>query len=573
MNYSKKISLLLLLAIFVVLMPAKSYAKEPEKEGINDCLMLYESDGTLAGRIQNDTLYAESLSILRNRTEESLAPWYEYRDQIKFISFNTTYPNKENDICFIGQYAFYGLNELIQVSIPSSILTIGSYAFCGCESLEKLSVGENIVKISDSAFENCYKLNAVAFPNTYFTIGYENFDYQDEIAFYSYPGGIAEGYAKYSDSIKFSDATNSEIFEKQYYATKDNAVKIEGMDGNIIWSFNPYTRTIKFNSEKGTIAKITAGNHEWDKLGGAVQTAIVDKYITRLDNSCFSNLYGLTSISVGLDTLLIEDDAFFSCLYLKEVVIYSSFNNLLSDKFFSNIPSGCEVICHYSEEENSVFQTGTRTGCSIHSFEGTERLSTLDTDVSCANQFDGIRNISARKSYYDANGNKVTYVESWASTACVVTSTAMMIERRAYLDGYESTVGSFDQSTAAAIVKEMSFDYILVDYAWQFKWGEHTSTYETLTKNDEPYTVKTNSYDRGRIKEDELITYIDKHPEGVAVFDTQHAVLVTGYSKDEKGNTVFTVWDPATGKEHERYLSKLNGNSGFVLKHIIYIED
>ena len=286
----------------------------------------------------------------------------------------------------------------------------------------------------------------------------------------------------------------------------------------------------------------------------------------------FKDFHNLITISFSLYLTKIEEDAFLRCYNLKELSFYRNDMAACDDSFFNNLPSNVLCLCHYNEIENSTFQTFLNKNFSTKSFEGTERFTSIYDDVSCANQYDGIKNLTKKSYYIDENGERVYYTQSWGYTACVTTSTAMMIERRAYLDDYKAQVGDFDQKTVAAIVKEISYDYILVNYSWDFVWGEHTSSYETLTKDDVPYEVTTNSYDRHNISQKTLQEYLSHHPEGVVAFNTQHAVLVIDYIEDGDDAGKYVVWDPATGNEHIRSFNSLNGNRGFKLDHIIYVD-
>lgn len=54
----------------------------------------------------------------------------------------------------IADYAFYNNADIIQVTIPNSVLTIGEYAFSGCTVLEEVTIGSGVKTIGDYAFYN-----------------------------------------------------------------------------------------------------------------------------------------------------------------------------------------------------------------------------------------------------------------------------------------------------------------------------------------------------------------------------------------------------------------------------------
>ena len=74
----------------------------------------------------------------------------------------------------IGSMAFYNAKSLKYSNIsssepfelPDSLISIGDYAFYGCEQIKGLAIPKNVEEIGNSAFENCTNLSYVFF-NTY----------------------------------------------------------------------------------------------------------------------------------------------------------------------------------------------------------------------------------------------------------------------------------------------------------------------------------------------------------------------------------------------------------------------
>ena len=79
---------------------------------------------------------------------------------------------KENRITKVGQYAFYGCNQLETVDLPNAT-TVGQSAFNGCASLVELDV-PNATNIGDGAFDYCSSLINVIIPSVE-TINYSGF--------------------------------------------------------------------------------------------------------------------------------------------------------------------------------------------------------------------------------------------------------------------------------------------------------------------------------------------------------------------------------------------------------------
>ena len=66
----------------------------------------------------------------------------------------------------IGENAFDGNEEIINVTIPDSVKTIDLYAFYNCTSLETVSIPESVTSIGEGAFANCTNLTITGYNNT-----------------------------------------------------------------------------------------------------------------------------------------------------------------------------------------------------------------------------------------------------------------------------------------------------------------------------------------------------------------------------------------------------------------------
>lgn len=77
----------------------------------------------------------------------------------------------------IGNFAFYGCNQITSVTIPNSVTKIGMYAFRGCGALEAMTIGEGVRSIGDCAFQYCYGLTGtLKIPDSVTELGSEAFD-------------------------------------------------------------------------------------------------------------------------------------------------------------------------------------------------------------------------------------------------------------------------------------------------------------------------------------------------------------------------------------------------------------
>ena len=75
-------------------------------------------------------------------------------------------PDKINgiEITGIGEYAFYGCNNLTSIMIPEGVTSIGSAAFSGCSSLTSITIPDSVTSINGEAFEECKSLTSITIP-------------------------------------------------------------------------------------------------------------------------------------------------------------------------------------------------------------------------------------------------------------------------------------------------------------------------------------------------------------------------------------------------------------------------
>lgn len=69
-------------------------------------------------------------------------------------------------VTVIGLCAFKGKNEIVRLSIPSSVTSIEPFAFAGCASLQNIDIPNSISSIREHTFEGCTSLQSVYIPNS-----------------------------------------------------------------------------------------------------------------------------------------------------------------------------------------------------------------------------------------------------------------------------------------------------------------------------------------------------------------------------------------------------------------------
>ena len=254
----------------------------------------------------------------------------------------------------IGYLAFDCCRSLCEVRIPNGVKTIGSRSFWGCRSLTDVSLPDGISTIADEAFEGCTSLERINFPGSIQSIGKEAFD----------------GCDKLKDVI----LENKDIYLGLYAFGKDEYCTINGEDGNeyecCITNFKTNINTVEITSADGGISKgemKVPGSFEYEGRrftvsaimesafsGSLIPTSLtVPDTISEIHDYAFSGCKNLSSVRLGKDVRSIGDSAFENCRELKEICLGDSLDYIGMDCF-----SGCRRLSSLSFPE-----TLTVLGC------------------------------------------------------------------------------------------------------------------------------------------------------------------------------------------------------------------
>lgn len=104
----------------------------------------------LNGSLLSDLIIPNDITQIKNNT---------------FVNFPITSVLMHDDIISIGNYSFYGCDNLTTVHIPNKVTSIGSYAFTRCTSLSQIIIPDSVITLGDSVFSYCENLEYVKIGN------------------------------------------------------------------------------------------------------------------------------------------------------------------------------------------------------------------------------------------------------------------------------------------------------------------------------------------------------------------------------------------------------------------------
>ena len=215
-----------------------------------------------------------------NYAYEPDVPWFSYRDYIKAISI-------ASGATTIGDYAFYGCDNITRIVIPDSIITIGKFAFHSCTNLTSVTIGSSVKTIRESAFGYCCSLTNVTIPDSVNSIGSFVFSSCQKLA-----------------SITVS--ANNKYYSSDSYG-------------------------VLFNKDKTTLIQYPIG-----KTGTSYT---IPDSVTTIDDWAFAYCTSLTSVTIPDSVKTISDWAFADCTSLTSITIPDSVTTIAEDAF-----SECESL-------------------------------------------------------------------------------------------------------------------------------------------------------------------------------------------------------------------------------------
>lgn len=106
------------------------------------CVLTGFCGENITWRLEENSLYIQGNGEIRCRS------WSSYKKRINKVFI-------EEGVTSIGAYAFYGYENLTDITIPDSVISIGKNAFYHCKSLTGITLPDSITSIGEFAFAGC----------------------------------------------------------------------------------------------------------------------------------------------------------------------------------------------------------------------------------------------------------------------------------------------------------------------------------------------------------------------------------------------------------------------------------
>lgn len=103
------------------------------------------ADAEQGWSLQDGTLVITAQGAMQDYDSAAQTPWFKDRAEIRKIVV-------QQGVTTIGDYAFYGCENVTSVTLPDTVTQIGKLAFYGCKDLRTLTVPDSVLTVEDYAF-------------------------------------------------------------------------------------------------------------------------------------------------------------------------------------------------------------------------------------------------------------------------------------------------------------------------------------------------------------------------------------------------------------------------------------
>lgn len=276
--------------------------------------------------------------IMKNYSNKSAMPWYDYIDQIKSVVL-------EEGVTSIGAYAFYGMTELESIVIPEGVTTIGEYAFKNSTSLDNVVLPSTLTKIEDSAFFGCTSLSAIEIPEGIYTIWAYTFKNCTSLAEVSLPDTLIKideaafyGCSALTEmvipdnvsiigiycfkncsslaSVKLP-AKLEQVREATFYGTALTSLEVpEGVTKIGPYAFKNCTvlATLSLPNSLTSIGEAAF-------YGSSISELVIPDAVSAIGSYAFKNCINLVSVQLPASLNDISEAAFYNCCKLETLVL------------------------------------------------------------------------------------------------------------------------------------------------------------------------------------------------------------------------------------------------------------
>ena len=255
-----------------------------------------------------------------------------------------------NNIRWIGSYAFHNCTGLTSVLLPDSLIGITDEAFVNCTGLTSIDIPDSVRCIGNSAFGYCSGLTSITLPKSLKIVGQQMLTGCTSLACeLVMPDSVTSiGYAAFANC---TGLTGELVIPDSVTEIGSNAFEnCTGLTGDLVISDSvTFIGWLPFAGVNLNSIVVSSGNSVYDsrnncnciiekssnKLIQGCKNSVIPNTVNEIYIGAFYNCYGLTSIVIPNSVTKIGDSAFKGCTGLTSLVIPNTVTTIYENAFDS----------------------------------------------------------------------------------------------------------------------------------------------------------------------------------------------------------------------------------------------
>ena len=337
-------------------------------------------------KLEDGVLTISGEGAMENYAKAVKQPWYEKRAQITSVVV-------EDGITEIGDFAFYGLSNLKEISIADSVTKVGNYALKNCSALSEIQLPEKLESIGESAFYGCTALKDITFHENVQSIGSYALARCTELK-----KVVFEGDAPKIQTGAFSGVRASVSYPEE--RTGWAAEKQQNYGGQLFWNqplpWDVVNHVLTITSDSCMKNYESAAKTPWYASRADITSIVVTEGVTKIGDYAFYGYSNLASVQIPDSLESIGNYAFKNCGKLSEITLPEKVSAIGESAFYGcglaeiAIPSNVTVIADYSfarntELKNITFE-GSAPAIASHAFSGVKAKAMYPENDSSWNE-------------------------------------------------------------------------------------------------------------------------------------------------------------------------------------------
>ncbi len=300
-----------------------------------------EESGTcgdnLTWTLSGNTLTISGTGDMYDYNSDIEVPWYQIKDDIYYLVI-------DSGVTSIGNYAFYRVTHITDVTIPTGVKSIGAWSFYSCFCIETITIPGSVQSIKENAFCWCDGLKEVTLTEGIKSIEDYAFIYCKNLSKINIPSSV-----ECIGADVFGDTHNLII------TVDENNEVYSSLDG------------VLFNKDKTEIIKYAKDNIQDEYIipDGVIfirsnsfcacknlKSVQLPNSIEYIEDGAFSQCDTLSNINIPNSVTMIGGSAFYSCYTLTDITIPFGVTYIGGEAF-----NGCKSLNIYVDEKNEYFSS------------------------------------------------------------------------------------------------------------------------------------------------------------------------------------------------------------------------